>query len=81
MKNPTLKKIIEYIKNGDQGLNKKEVIEDYDGVLSWIVQYFRMFIGEEDYRGSPVAIFYDVKTYASFKKWLKKHFMKKITLF
>ena len=77
MKSETLQKIVEFLYRWDNKYTAGEAKQTYAEIVSWMTTYFRMFIGEEEFRGSKVAIFDDVKTYAAFKKWFCKHFTKK----
>ena len=77
MKPVTRQKIVDYLYKWDSSLKRKEATTLYNEIISWLMHYFRVFIGEEDIRGSPVAIFDDVANYKSLKKWFCKRYATK----
>lgn len=69
-----LKRIYDVLYSDNNNIDNTEAFQIYDEILSWIVYYYRVFIGQEHERGSSVAIFDDVNSYKKFKKWFCNRF-------
>ena len=74
MKKTTLKIITDYLYQCNPDYSKQEIVDEITSIISWLTYYFRMFVGEEEYRGSPVAIFEDVENFDRFDDWFCKKF-------